>query len=125
MLLTDIKMIIGLVIVIYLINIFLKFLNHYSLTTNKAFRILQKIPVSKSSSIGIVQILDHVYVMSFSESQNEILFELSTQETQQLLKLIDQQNLSDTKQVKQTFQELIRKFQGNLQNRHDDKKRKK
>ncbi|WP_281165309.1 flagellar biosynthetic protein FliO [Liquorilactobacillus sicerae] len=125
MLLTVIKMIIGLVIVIYLINIFLKYLNHYSLKTNKALRILQKIPVSKSSSIGIVQILDHVYVMSFSESQNQILFELSVQEAHKLLKIIDQQNFSDTKQTKQAFQELIKKFQDNLQSRYDNKKRKK
>ena len=32
-------------------------------------RILQKIAVSKSSSIGIVQIMDKCYVMSFSEQQ--------------------------------------------------------
>lgn len=124
MFLTVIKMIVGLIIVIYLINIFLKYLNHYSLKTNKTFRILQKIPVSKSSSIGVIQILDHVYVMSFSESQNQILFELSPQEAKKFLAILEQQTSPEKKETKQDFQAVLAKIKREWSSRQDKQKRK-
>lgn len=75
-----IKMIAFLLIILYLINVSLKYLNRYTNQQNNQLRILQKVAVSKSSSIGIIQILDKYYVMSFSEQQNQILKELSDEE---------------------------------------------
>ncbi|KRL05504.1 flagellar biosynthetic protein FliO [Liquorilactobacillus oeni] len=74
------KTIIFLIVIIYLINISLKVLNRYSNQRNASFRILQKIAVSKTSSLGIVQIINKYYVMSFSEQQNQIIKELSEEE---------------------------------------------
>jgi flagellar protein FliO/FliZ len=80
-----IKMIAFLLIILYLINVSLKYLNRYTNQQNNQLRILQKIAVSKTSSIGIVQILDKYYVMSFSEQQNQILKELSEEEATVLM----------------------------------------
>ncbi|KRL42078.1 hypothetical protein FD45_GL000311 [Liquorilactobacillus nagelii DSM 13675] len=101
----------------YLINIFLKYLNHYSLQTNKSFRILQKIPVSKSSSIGIVQVVDRVYVMSFSEQQNQILFEIPTDEAKKLLAEIQQTTTTDPKKLQQSFVSVLAQAKRNLENK--------
>jgi flagellar protein FliO/FliZ len=117
MLFTVVKLIIGLLIVVYLINIFLKFLNHYSLQTNKTFRILQKIPVSKSSSIGIVQIVDRVYVMSFSEQQNQILFEMPADEAKKLLAELQQTTPADPKKMQQSFAAVLVRVKRNLENK--------
>ncbi|MCI1633813.1 flagellar biosynthetic protein FliO [Liquorilactobacillus nagelii] len=117
MLFTVLKLIIGLVVVVYLINIFLKYLNHYSLQTNKSFRILQKIPVSKSSSIGIVQVVDRVYVMSFSEQQNQILFEIPTDEAKKLLAEIQQTTTTDPKKLQQSFVSVLAQAKRNLENK--------
>jgi flagellar protein FliO/FliZ len=117
MLFTVVKLIIGLLIVVYLINIFLKFLNHYSLQTNKTFRILQKIPVSKSSSIGIVQIVDRVYVMSFSEQQNQILFEMPADEAKKLLAELQQTTPADPKKMQQSFATVLVRVKRNLENK--------
>ncbi|ULQ48758.1 flagellar biosynthetic protein FliO [Liquorilactobacillus nagelii] len=117
MLFTVVKLIIGLLIVVYLINIFLKFLNHYSLQTNKTFRILQKIPVSKSSSIGIVQIVDRVYVMSFSEQQNQILFEMPADEAKKLLAELQQTTTADPKKMQQSFATVLKRVKCNLENK--------
>ncbi|MFT9269929.1 MAG: flagellar biosynthetic protein FliO [Liquorilactobacillus nagelii] len=117
MLFTVVKLIIGLLIVVYLINIFLKFLNHYSLQTNKTFRILQKIPVSKSSSIGIVQIVDRVYVMSFSEQQNQILFEMPADEAKKLLAELQQTTTADPKKMQQSFAAVLVRVKRNLENK--------
>ncbi|MFT9450925.1 flagellar biosynthetic protein FliO [Liquorilactobacillus ghanensis] len=120
MLFTVVKLIIGLLIVVYLINIFLKFLNHYSLQTNKSFRILQKIPVSKSSSIGVVQVVDRVYVMSFSEQQNQILFELPAEEAQKLLTEVQRSTAAEPKKMQQNFAVILERVKQSL----DNKKRK-
>ena len=68
-----VKMIGFLLLILYLINISLKYLNRYTNQHNHQLRILQKIAVSKSSSIGIVQIMDKCFVMSFSAQQNQII----------------------------------------------------
>ncbi|KRM05960.1 hypothetical protein FC89_GL000824 [Liquorilactobacillus ghanensis DSM 18630] len=120
MLFTVVKLIIGLLIVVYLINIFLKLLNHYSLQTNKSFRILQKIPVSKSSSIGVVQVVDRVYVMSFSEQQNQILFELPAEEAQKLLTEVQLSTAAEPKKMQQNFALILERVKQSL----DNKKRK-
>jgi flagellar protein FliO/FliZ len=117
MLFTVVKLIIGLLIVVYLINIFLKFLNHYSLQTNQTFRILQKIPVSKSSSIGIVQIVDRVYVMSFSEQQNQILFEMPADEAKKLLAELQKTTTADPKKMQQSFAAVLVRVKRNLENK--------
>jgi flagellar protein FliO/FliZ len=117
MLFTVLKLIIGLVVVVYLINIFLKYLNHYSLQTNKSFRILQKIPVSKSSSIGIVQIVDRIYVMSFSEQQNQILFEMPADEAKKLLAEIQKTTTTDPKKLQQNFASVLARAKRNLENK--------
>ncbi|MFT8836447.1 flagellar biosynthetic protein FliO [Liquorilactobacillus satsumensis] len=82
------KTIIFLVVIIYLINITLKLLNRYSNQRNTTFRILQKISVSKTSALGIVQIIDKYYVMSFSEQQNQIIKELTAEESARFLRSI-------------------------------------
>ena len=51
-----VKMIGFLLLILYLINISLKYLNRYTNQHNHQLRILQKIAVSKSSSIGIKEL---------------------------------------------------------------------
>ncbi|MFT8406988.1 MAG: flagellar biosynthetic protein FliO [Liquorilactobacillus sp.] len=121
MFLTVIKLIMALLIVIYLINVFLKFLNHYSLKTNKTFRIIQKIPVSKSSSVGIVQIVDHFYVMSFSEQASQILFELSSKDAEELLKEIGQDAFGPKPVINQNFSNMLARAKQSLQNKKRNK----
>lgn len=85
MYITILRTIIFLIIIIFMINICLKYMGKYTNQSKKNFRVIQKILVSKTSSIGIVQIIDTYYVMSFSESRNEILKELDEYEVAQLL----------------------------------------
>lgn len=85
--------------------------------TNKTFRILQKIPVSKSSSIGIVQIVDRVYVMSFSEQQNQILFEMPADEAKKLLAELQQTTTADPKKMQQSFATVLKRVKRNLENK--------
>lgn len=96
-----------------MINICLKLLGKYANQSKKNFRIIQKIAVSKTSSIGIVQIIDTYYVMSFSENRNEILKELSDNEVAQLLDSMENPKESENngKNFKQILQEMNDKIQ--------------
>ncbi|KRN30739.1 flagellar biosynthetic protein FliO [Liquorilactobacillus mali] len=110
---TVFKTIVFLIIIIFMINICLKLLGKYANQSKKNFRIIQKIAVSKTSSIGIVQIIDTYYVMSFSENRNEILKELSDNEVAQLLDSMENPKESENngKNFKQILQEMNDKIQ--------------
>lgn len=113
-----VKMFAFLLVILYLITISLKYLNRYTNQQNDAFRILKKISVNKSSSIGIVQIMDKCYVMSFSEQQNQILKELTAAETEKLLKQLPQ----EIKELPNLdFSELLNKAKQQMQQRGKNK----
>lgn len=96
-----------------MINICLKTLGKYTNQSKKNFRIIQKIAVSKTSSIGIVQVIDTYYVMSFSENHNEILKELNDYEVAQLLDSLENAKSSEhnSKDFKQILQDMSDKIQ--------------
>lgn len=110
---TVFKTIVFLIIIIFMINICLKTLGKYTNQSKKNFRIIQKIAVSKTSSIGIVQVIDTYYVMSFSENHNEILKELNDYEVAQLLDLLENAKSSEhnSKDFKQILQDMSDKIQ--------------
>ena len=68
-----IKMIVFLIVIIYTINWSLKYLNRYTSQTSDTIQVIQRLGVSKTSSIAIVKILEQYYVMSLSEHQNQII----------------------------------------------------
>ncbi|MFT9371984.1 flagellar biosynthetic protein FliO [Liquorilactobacillus hordei] len=107
------KTIIFLIIIIFMINICLKYLGKYTNQSKRNFRIIQKIAVSKTSAIGIVQIIDTYYVMSFSENRNEILKELNDYEVTQLLDSLENPKSSENngKDFKQILQGMNDKIQ--------------
>lgn len=80
-----IKMVVGLAIVIVLINLFLKYLQKIVAPQDEKLRIIKKITVSKTSALGIVQVLDRYYLMSLAEQGSSVITELSENEVDQLV----------------------------------------
>ena len=78
-----IKMIVFLIVIIYTINWSLKYLNRYTSQTSDTIQVIQRLGVSKNSSIAIVKILEQYYVMSLSEQQNQIIRILTPEEVLQ------------------------------------------
>ncbi len=78
-----IKMIVFLIVIIYTINWSLKYLNRYTSQTSDTIQVIQRLGVSKTSSIAIVKILEQYYVMSLSEHQNQIIRILTPEEVLQ------------------------------------------
>lgn len=79
---TIIKTTFVLILVIFLANILLKYLNKYNQQSNRAIKIIERVSVFSNSAIGIVEICGAYYLMSFSEKENRILKELDKEEIQ-------------------------------------------
>lgn len=70
----------ALVIVIWLANVAIKYLNNYSKNDMRNIQIVERISVSKASSLAIVKIVNDYYLMSFSEDKNDIIQKFSKEE---------------------------------------------
>ncbi|OJG25797.1 hypothetical protein RR47_GL001303 [Enterococcus columbae DSM 7374 = ATCC 51263] len=108
-------MVIFLLIILYLISQSLKFLNKQINPENEILQVMQRISVSKTSSIAIVKMFEKYYVMSISEQQNQIIKELSAEEVlqlkqhQQLLKQQQKTPADFSKILKKEVQQLLEK----------------
>lgn len=71
-----IQTVIILIIVIFLANFTLKYLNKHMSANNKIVKIIERVAVNKNSYISVVEITGKYYLMSFNENSNEILKEL-------------------------------------------------
>ncbi|WP_334115857.1 flagellar biosynthetic protein FliO [Ligilactobacillus sp.] len=103
-----VKMIAGLVVVLLLLVLTLKYLNRFTNRSNENFRVVKKIAVTKSSSLAIVLIIDKYYVMSFSEQENKIIRELSEEEAEKLIQE-NRQNEERQLEMAENFRKIFEK----------------
>lgn len=113
-----IKMVVFLIVILYLVVQALKFLNKQMNPENSILQVIQRISVSKSSSIAIVKMFDRYYVMSISENQNQIIKELTLDEIQSLKAFQKEQALKQS-QLPKEFRKLLTKEINSLQKRKD------
>ncbi|CAI3442657.1 flagellar biosynthetic protein FliO [Enterococcus cecorum] len=113
-----IKMVVFLIVILYLVVQALKFLNKQMNPENSILQVIQRISVSKSSSIAIVKMFDRYYVMSISENQNQIIKELTLDEIQSLKAFQKEQALKQS-QLPKEFRKLLNKEINSLQKRKD------
>lgn len=113
------KMIIFLIVIIYAINWTLKYLNRYTNQSSEVIEVIQRLGVSKSSSIAIVKILDQHYVMSLSETQNQIIKILTAEEVAAY-----EATFKPTKEpiVPEAFSSLLKKSMDQLTKKKEDQK---
>ena len=106
------RSIVALIGVIWLANYALKYLNKYSNHSKRSIQIIERISVSKSSSLAIVKIVDDYYLMSFSETTSETLRQFSKEEVEKIETRIEQQEQSDPVQTfkRLDFKELKEKY---------------
>lgn len=90
---TDIiQMILALALIIFLANYLLKKLGSFQKSSSQIIKIIERVPVSKSSSLCIVQVESEYVLMSISESSNEIIKTFSDEEKEAIqLRLVKKQ----------------------------------
>ena len=80
----------GLIVVIWLANVALKYLNQLNNGEMKSIQIVERLSVHKSSSLAIVKIVNDYYLMSFSEQKTETLQKFTAEEAREIEERLEQ-----------------------------------
>ena len=114
------KSVVALVVIIFAANYGLKYLNTFMIKKNQVIKVIERTPISKSSALSIVEIADTYYLMSFTDTRNEILRELTAEEKEKITTSIEEvrpvtplksKKASAGKKSIQTFKSLQSQYQ--------------
>ena len=119
MALAVIRLIIGLAVVIFLINVLMLYLNKYTTQSNDSLRLVLRVAISKNLSLGIVEVLGSYYVVSMSEQKLEIIRQLDAKEIEQLEANLAQKQAANEQQVEK-FKEIFTKAKLTVRKDHKD-----
>lgn len=119
MALAVVRLIIGLAVVIFLINVLMRYLNKYTTQNNDSLRLVLRVALSKNLSLGIVEILGSYYVVSMSEQKLEIIRQLEAKEIEQLEANLAQKQAANEQQVEK-FKEIFTKAKLTVRKDHKD-----
>lgn len=119
MALAVVRLIIGLAVVIFLINVLMRYLNKYTTQNNDSLRLVLRVALSKNLSLGIVEILGSYYVVSMSEQKLEIIRQLEATEIEQLEANLAQKQVANEQQVEK-FKEIFTKAKLTVRKDHKD-----
>lgn len=87
------QMLFALAVIIMLANYLLKKLNTFTRTSSKIINVIERVPVSKNSSLCIVQVESDYLLMSLSDSSSEIIKTFTPEEKEAIqLKLAKKVN---------------------------------
>ena len=84
------KSVVALIVIILAANYGLKYLNTFMTKRNQVIKVIERTPISKSSALSIVEIADTYYLMSFTDTRNEILRELTAEEKAKITTSIEE-----------------------------------
>ena len=119
MALAVVRLIIGLAVVIFLINVLMRYLNKYTTQNNDSLRLVLRVALSKNLSLGIVEILGSYYVVSMSEQKLEIIRQLEATEIEQLEANLAQKQAANEQQ-EEKFKEIFTKAKLTVRKDHKD-----
>ncbi|MCA9766128.1 MAG: flagellar biosynthetic protein FliO [Carnobacterium sp.] len=119
-----VKSIFALVVIIFIANYSLKYLNTFMTKKGKAIRIIERTAITKNSSICIVEIAGTYYVMSFTETHNEILRELSDSEKEAIIQTqeVVEMDPKSPNPLNNNLIQLIQQLQTKYQNYYEKRK---
>ena len=111
------KSVLALIVIIFLANKLLGYMNTIMNKQTKAIRIIERMPVNKNSSMCIVEMLGSYYLMSFTEGRNEILKEFSEDESDAIIAMRKEKELSTGQKTPdaEQFKEIYTKIQEKIQ----------
>ena len=95
------QMLLALAVTVLLANFLLKKLNNVSRSTSEVIKVIERVPVSKSSSLSIVQVESEYLLMSISETKSEVI-KTFTQEEKEAI----QKRLIQSRQAKEMTNKL-------------------
>ena len=93
------RSILALIVVVWVANIALRYLNKLSVHDKKSIQIVERISVSKASSLAIVKIVNDYYLMSFSDKSTEMLQKFTPEEVIEIKERIKVNPTMDPKDI--------------------------
>ena len=111
------KSILALIVIVFLANKLLQYLNSVMKKQAKTIQIMERMPINKSSSLCIVEMLGKYYLMSFTEGRNEILKEFTEEESKAIVAMqqekvtLGEQKLPNAETFKETYAKIQEKIQ--------------
>lgn len=114
------RSIIALVVVIWLVNVLLKYLSQYTNKQTTTIEIIERVSVSKSSSLALVKIVNQYYLMSISENTSEILREFTEEEHLEIEEQLKEKAANEPLALSKTFE--IKKLKEKYANFFDQSK---
>lgn len=94
------KSVVALVVIILAANYGLKYLNTFMIKRNQVINVIERTPISKSSALSIVEIAGTYYLMSFTDTRNEILRELTAEEKGKISTTIEETKVNSPMKFK-------------------------
>lgn len=89
--LTVMRSIGALLLVIYLINILIRYLSKFTSGQNRLVRIIEKVPLDANLSIVIIEVMGDFFLVSSSKESTTILRELDSDEVEEQIEKIEEE----------------------------------
>lgn len=107
------QMLIALSVTVLLANFLLKKLNNVSRGSSEVIKVIERVPVSKSSSLSIVQVESEYLLMSISDTKSEVIKTFTQKEKEAI-----QKRLIESRQAKDV-QNKLGPYSDRLKDIHD------
>lgn len=109
------QMLVALSVTVLLANFLLKKLNNVSRSTSDVIKVIERVPVSKSSSLSIVQVDSEYLLMSISETKSEVIKTFTQTEKEAIQKrLIESRQSKEVATKLAPYSEQFRNIQGSI-----------
>lgn len=102
------QMLIALSATVLLANYLLKKLNNVSHSKSEVIKVIERVPVSKTSSLSIVQVDSEYLLMSISETKSEVIKTFTQDEKEAIQKRLSENK--ETKNGKDSLASYIKRF---------------
>lgn len=93
------RSIFALILIIWLANVLLVKLNKYTQGQSKSIQVIERFSISKNSSLAIVKIVNHYYLMSFNNNSSEILKKFAVDEVDEIQEILKNQQDSKSENI--------------------------
>lgn len=81
----------ALIVIIIAANYLIKQLNQLAMKSARNIKVIERLPLSKTSSLYIIEVVGRYYLMSGTEQNNEILKELDGAELERYIETAEEQ----------------------------------
>lgn len=81
----------ALILIIYLINILIKYLSKFTNGQNRLVKIIEKVPLDANLNLAIIEVMGDFFLISSSKDSTTILRELDEDEVKKQMEIVEEE----------------------------------